>query len=317
MAGTLPPSGGSEEAPFDLGHAPPVGTPERLQPGVRVVTAPNAGPMTFTGTRSYVVGEGEVAVIDPGPAEPRHLDALAAAVAGERVAAVLVTHAHRDHSAGAAAFAARVGAPVYAHGDPESARSPAMRALAATGALGGGEGIDAGFRPDGRIGEGWSLAGPGWTLVALATPGHTSDHLSFAFPEGDALFSGDHLMGWATTLISPPDGDLGAFRGSVGRVLARGHGVLYPGHGAPVDDPARLGAYVLAHRRAREAQILEALARGPASIPALVAAIYAGVDRALHPAAARNVLAHLVDLLERGLVAADGPIGPGASWRLA
>src|SRR6188768_2736986 len=150
-------------SPFDLSHAPPIGVAETLAPGLRVVTAPNAGPMTFTGTRSYILGEGEVAVIDPGPDDPRHLAALAAAVAGERVAAVLVTHCHRDHSGGAAAFAARVGAPVLAHG-----------------------GV---------------TAGPGWTLTALATPGHTGDHLSFVWAEANALFSGDHLMGWATTLI--------------------------------------------------------------------------------------------------------------------
>ena len=218
-------------SPFDLTHAPPIGVAERLAPGLRVVTAPNAGPMTFTGTRSYVLGEGEVAVIDPGPDDPRHLAALAAAVAGERVAAVLVTHAHRDHSAGARAFAARMAAPLLAHGDPAGARRPAMARLAAAGGIGGGEGIDRGFRPDRPIAEGEVVAGPGWTLTALATPGHTADHLSFAWAEGNALFSGDEVMGWATTLISPPDGDLAAFRESLARLQARHEAVFYPGHG--------------------------------------------------------------------------------------
>jgi glyoxylase-like metal-dependent hydrolase (beta-lactamase superfamily II) len=302
---------------FDQSHAPPIGVAEALAPGLRVVTAPNPGPMTFTGTRSYIVGEGEVAVIDPGPDLAAHLDALAAAVAGERVAAVLVTHAHRDHSAGAAAFAARVGAPVLAHGEAAAARSPAMARLARSGALGGGEGLDARFRPDRRIGEGAVVGGRGWTLTALATPGHTADHLSFAWAEAGAVFSGDAVMGWATTLISPPDGDLGAFRASLARLLARDEAVYYPGHGAPVTDPTRLVRHLLAHRDAREAEIVAALAAGATRIPELVAGIYADVDPALHAAAARNVLAHLVDLAERGRVRADGPLGPGAAYRLA
>jgi hydroxyacylglutathione hydrolase len=293
--------------PFDRSHAPVHGVAEPLAPGLRVVTAPNVGPMTFTGTRSYLVGEGEVAVIDPGPADPGHLEALAAAVRGERVSAVLVTHAHLDHSAGAAAFAARVGAPVLAHGGPVGARA-GLR-------VGGGEGIDAGFRPDRRIGEGAEVAGPGWTLTALATPGHTGDHLSFAWAEGGALFSGDLVMGWATTVISPPDGELGAFRASLARLQGREERVYYPGHGAPVGDPQGIVAHILAHRAGREAEVLAALARGPATVPELVAAIYAGVDPALHGAAGRNVLAHLLDLEARGAVGADG--APGAArWRL-
>ncbi|MBB5221944.1 hydroxyacylglutathione hydrolase [Amaricoccus macauensis] len=317
MVGTLPRTPGAPRGPFDLSHAPPIGVAEHLAPGLRVVTAPNGGPMTFTGTRSYVVGEREVAVIDPGPDDPRHLDALAAAIAGERVAAVLVTHSHLDHSAGAAAFAARVGAPVLAHGDPAGARSLTMAALTSQGAIGGGEGIDVTFRPDERIGEGTTLAGPGWTLTAIPTPGHTADHLSFAWKEAGALFSGDHLMGWATTLISPPDGDLGMFRTSVLRVLERRDSTLYPGHGAPVADPEALARHVLAHRDGREAQIVAALAGGPASPAALVAGLYADVDPRLHPAAARNVLAHLIDLMERGLVTPEGPAGATAIWHLA
>ncbi len=237
--------------PFDLDHAPPVGTPERLAAGLRVVNAPNAGPMTFTGTRTYLVGEGEVAVIDPGPDDPRHRAALVAALGAERVAAVLVTHAHRDHSAGARAFAAEVGAEVLAHGDPVGALRPDA---ARWQGIGGGEGLDSGFRPDRRIGEGAVLRGPGWTLTALATPGHTGDHLAFAWAEANALFSGDLVMGWATTLISPPDGDLGEFRASLRRLQARPEAVYYPGHGAPVVDPQAVIAYVLGHRAEREGQ---------------------------------------------------------------
>jgi glyoxylase-like metal-dependent hydrolase (beta-lactamase superfamily II) len=280
-----------------------VGVPEALAPGLRVVTAPNPGPMTFTGTRSYLVGEGEVAVIDPGPDDPRHRAALLAALAGERVAAVLVTHAHRDHSAGARAFAEAAGAELLAHGDPVGARLPGM---ARWRGLGGGEGADPGFRPDRRIGEGATVSGPGWTLTAVATPGHTADHLSFAWSEANALFSGDHVMGWATTLISPPDGALGAFRASLLRLRGRPEAVYYPGHGAPVTDPQRIVAHILAHRERREAEIVAALGHGPATVAELVTALYAGVDPRLHDAAARNVLAHLVDLEGRGLVAADG-----------
>jgi hydroxyacylglutathione hydrolase len=299
--------------PFDRSHAPPVGVPEPLAAGLRVVTAPNPGPMTFTGTRSYIVGEGEVAVIDPGPDDPRHRAALAAAVGGERVAAVLVTHSHLDHSAGAAAFAARVGAPVLAHGDPAGARSPRMARLAAVG-VGGGEGLHAGFRPDRRIGEGAQLTGPGWTLTALATPGHTGDSLSFAWAEAGALFTGDLVMGWATTLISPPDGDLAAFRASLARLQARPDAVYYPGHGAPVGDPQTVLAHILAHRQGREAEILAGLAPGPRTVAELVTAIYAAVDPALRPAAARNVLAHLIDLEERGIVRADGSPAVARYW---
>jgi hydroxyacylglutathione hydrolase len=248
-------------------------------------------------------------VIDPGPDDPRHRAALLAALEGERVAAVLVTHAHRDHSAGARAFAEAARAELLAHGDPVGVRSPGM---ARWQGLGGGEGADPGFRPDRRIGEGATVRGPGWTLTAVATPGHTADHLSFAWGEANALFSGDHVMGWATTLISPPDGDLGAFRRSLARLQARPETVYYPGHGAPVRDPQAVVAYVLAHRAAREAEILAALAEGPASIEALVARIYAGVDPALHGAAGRNVLAHLIDLAERGLVVIEQ-----LGWRLA
>jgi glyoxylase-like metal-dependent hydrolase (beta-lactamase superfamily II) len=297
--------------PFQRDHAPPVGETESLAPGLRVVTAPNPGPMTFTGTRSHIVGEGEVAVIDPGPAIGAHLDALVAAVRGERVVAVLVTHSHRDHSAGAAAFAARVGAPVLAHGDPAAARSVLMASLAAQEVISGGEGMDRNFRPDARLRDGDVIDGPDWSLEALHTPGHLSDHLSFRW--GDAIFSGDLAMGWATTLISPPDGDLSAFRDSIGRLRALAPAVLYPGHGAPVIDPERLLTHLLEHRAEREAQILNVLRESAARITDIVARLYGDVDPMLHPAAGRNVLAHLIDLQARGMARARGPLS-AAAW---
>jgi len=304
--------------PFERDHAPPVGRPEPLAPGLVAVTAPNPGPMTFTGTRTYLLGGRELAVIDPGPADPAHLDAVAAAIApGARVRAVLVTHGHRDHSAGAAAMAARLGAPVFGFGRP--VRSETMERLAAASGdgLGGGEGIDRDFAPDVVIGDGDEIGGEGWRLRAVHTPGHLGDHLCYAWAEGDALFSGDTVMGWATTLISPPDGDLGAFLASLARLAARRDSVFFPGHGAPVRDPHGMIAWQRAHRAEREAQIRAALAAGPSDVAGIVARVYPVLDPSLAAAAARNVLAHLIDLNERGIVASRGPLGAGSVFEAA
>ena len=304
--------------PFDRDHAPSIGAVEWLRPNLRVVTAPNASPMTFTGTRSYVLGDEEVVIIDPGPDDPAHLDALVASLApGARVVAILVTHAHLDHSAGAMRLGDRFGTPVLAHGDPIGSRSAAMQRLVevAGGSLGGGEGVDLKFRPDRRIGEGAVIEGAGWRLEARHLPGHLGDHL--VFDAGDFAFSGDLLMGWASTMISPPDGDLAAFRNSIDRLRGMAHDVCYAGHGAPVHDPATLCSYLLAHRDSREFEILSALERGPVSIPDIVTTLYADVDAALHPAASRTVLAHLVDLEARGRVVCPGGIRADGIFRLA
>ncbi len=303
------------EDPFERDHAPVVGAPEPLAPGLVAVTAPNPGPMTFTGTRSYLLGDREVAVIDPGPDDPRHLAALEAALApGARVTAILVTHAHRDHSAGARALQDRVGAPILGFG--ARPRSPVMERLAATGDLGGGEGIDTSFAPDRSIDDGAAVEGDGWRLEVVHTPGHLGDHLCFAWTAGRALFSGDTVMGWATTVISPPDGDLGAFLGSLARLQARTESIYYPGHGAPLRDPRRMIAWQRAHRAERERQIRAALAAGPTTVPTLVAIVYPDLSPALRPAAARNVLAHLIDLAERGQIRVDGPAAADASYAL-
>ncbi|MEL6427071.1 MAG: MBL fold metallo-hydrolase [Pseudomonadota bacterium] len=298
---------------FNRDHAPAVGQVEGLADGIRVVTAGNGGPMTFTGTRTYLVGAGDVAVIDPGPADPAHLEAVLAALApGERVSHVFVTHSHLDHAPLARPLAERTGAPVIAFGDSMAGRTPVMEALAASGAhLGGGEGIDGGFTPDAYIADEEVVSAGDWSLRAIHTPGHLSNHLSFAWDDQRAVFSGDHVMGWATTLVSPPDGDLTAFMTSLEAMRGQGD-VFYPGHGAPITAPDAMIDHQLAHRRGREAQILTALAEGASDIPSLTTRIYADVDPVLHPAAARNVFAHLIDLCERGFLVADRPLAADA-----
>ncbi len=288
---------------------------QRIEPGLRLVRADNPSPMTEAGTNTWIVGEGQVAVIDPGPDDPRHLAAILAALdPGERVAAILVTHAHLDHSALAPHLAGATGAPVAAFGPPEAGRSAVMARLAEQG-LAGGEGVDAGFRPDLLLADGQSVDGAGWRLTALNTPGHFAGHLCFVW--GERLFSGDQVMGWAPSLVSPPDGDMGAYMASLDRLSGTSWTRLYPGHGAPVDDPGARLAALIAHRKGREARILAVLAGGPATLPGLVAKVYADTPPALHPAAARNALAHLIDLWERALVVADPAPGPAASFALA
>lgn len=286
-----------------------------MAPGVRRVLAPNPGPMTYHGTNSYLVGAGEVAVIDPGPADDAHLGALMAALApGERVVAILVTHPHLDHSAGAPALATATGAPVMGFGPAGSGLSVTMARLAAAG-LTGAEGVDAGFRPDRLLAEGDAVAVGEGRLVALHTPGHMGAHLAFAF--GATLFTGDLAMGWASSLVSPPEGDMAAYMGSLARLAAGRWDRLLPGHGPEVTAPAARLAELIAHRRQREAEVLAALAQAPGTAADLAQRIYRDTPPALLPAAARNVLAHLIDLGERGLaVPADDP-GPAAIFHPA
>ncbi|MGR3434318.1 MAG: MBL fold metallo-hydrolase [Shimia sp.] len=279
--------------------------PTEIAPGLRRLRAPNPGPLTGTGTNTYLLGTGAATVIDPGPDDPAHLAAIRAACP-VGIARVLVTHAHLDH----APLARRLGAPVLAFGPATAGRAPDMEALAAKGTLGGGEGIDADFAPDAALADGQAILVEGRPLEALHMPGHLSNHMCFAWDGW--LFSGDHVMGWATTLVSPPDGDLTAFMASCRRLLDRPERRYLPGHGEPLaDGPARTRA-LIAHREAREAQILEILGAGPATAAALVAAIYTDTPCALWPAAARNVLAHLIDLTRRGLAEPEGPLAADA-----
>ncbi len=276
-------------------------TPVWIAPGLRRVLAPNPSPMTFLGTNSYILGEGSVAVIDPGPDLPGHLDALLAALApGERISHILVTHSHRDHSDLARPLARRTGAPVCAFGTHAEGRSALMSRLASDGLIGGGEGIDEAFAPDIRLADGQRIDGGTWQIETIHTPGHTANHLCFA--SGETIFTGDHVMGWASSLISPPDGDLGAFMASCRRLLARPCAILHPGHGDAVVAPQERICWLIAHRLKREEQILARLAVGPATLATLADELYADTPAALRPAARRNLLAHLIDLEERSLL---------------
>ena len=282
---------------------------DQVSPSIRRVIADNPGPFTYVGTGTYIVGRGTVAVIDPGPDLDGHLKALLAALQGETVSHILVTHHHSDHSPLARPLREATGATIFGR------RAPHLGDLAPGPALEAGE--DEGFRPDVEIADGDVFEGPGWTLRAVTTPGHTSNHVCFALKEENALFSGDHVMGWSTTVITPPDGDMGDYFASLEKVRAEGFDTLWPTHGAPVRDVAPFLQAYADHRRAREAQVLAALAAGPTTIKAMVPALYAAVDPRLHPAAAMSVLAHVLLLAKQGRVACDGEPGLDSVYRLA
>lgn len=295
--------------------APPTGVMQTLAPGIRRIIAPNPSPMTLWGTNTFVLGEGDVTVIDPGPPLPVHYDAILAGLErGERVARILVTHAHIDHSPLARPLSETSGARIHAFGPATAGRSEVMRDLVARGMTSGGEGIDADFAPDELIGDGEMLAiGNGIEVEAIWTPGHLSSHLCFAMD--GAVFTGDHVMGWASTLISPPDGDVTAFMASSRKLAARKDHIHYPAHGTEITDPAARLAWLIAHRESREAEILAALATTPATVAELTRTIYTDTPRALIFAAERNVFAHLIDLTTRSKTAAAPTLTANATFR--
>ena len=275
---------------------PPTGTVEQVHPLVRRLLAANPSPFTYTGTQTYIVGAGEVAVIDPGPDLPDHVEAILVATKGERIAAIVCTHTHRDHSPASRPLAEATGAPIVGCA-PLALEDDGPRADAA---------FDFDYRPDRALKDGGRIEGEGWALEALATPGHTSNHLCFALAAEGILFTGDHVMGWSTTVVAPPDGDMAAYMASLDRLLAQDDRVYFPAHGPAVEKPHAHVRALIAHRRMREKQILAQIDAGEGRIPQMVAAMYRDIDPRLHPAAGRSVLAHLIDLEQRGLVGRHG-----------
>ncbi|WP_089177789.1 MBL fold metallo-hydrolase [Bosea sp. AS-1] len=293
----------SDDIEFDRSQTTPAGEVTDLSPLVRRVIAGNGGPMTFTGTCSYIVGRGTVAIIDPGPDDADHVTRLLAAVAGETVSHIVVTHTHRDHSPAVPALQAATGARVVGCGPHRPSRE-----------LGPGEGrvldaaADSDFVPDWRMRDGDTVSGPGWSLRAVETPGHTANHLAYTLAEEETLFSGDHVMAWSTSIVAPPDGSMAAYMASIEKLRGLDHRLYRPGHGGPVAEPQRFLRGLVQHRRQREAAVLNRIGAGDETIAAMVPVIYQGLAPALHGAAALSVLAQLEDLVARGLVAASDAI---------
>jgi glyoxylase-like metal-dependent hydrolase (beta-lactamase superfamily II) len=287
---------------------PPPRTLTRVSPMVRRLVAPNPSPFTFNGTCTYIVGEGQVAIVDPGPGDDAHLSALLAAVDGERVSAILVTHTHRDHSVGVNKLRASTGARVVGAA-PFTPRGD--------GSAGLDSAHDRDYSPDAILADGERWQGHGYTIEAVATPGHCSNHLCFALLEENALFSGDHVMAWSTSVVAPPDGSMRAYMDSLDKVRARPETIYWPGHGGPVVEPQRYLRALIHHRRQREASILNTLAEGSQTIRALVAKVYVGLNPSLTRAAGLSTLAHLEDLAERGVVVGEAQDGGEQRFRLA
>lgn len=271
-----------------------------ILPNLRRIVAPNPSPMTFRGTNTYLLGTDQIAVIDPGPSHQGHLKAILDARGDGQITHIFVTHSHVDHSPLARDLAQETGAPIHAFGASDAGRSDVMQRLAKTGGLGGGEGVDVDFQPDIALTDNEEISTPEWSLRALHTPGHMSNHLCFSWD--NHLFSGDLVMGWASSLVSPPDGDLTAFMASCRRLMTAPWSTFQPGHGAPITNPAQRVQDLIAHRQGREQEILRALSIGADTACGITRKVYTDTPAALLGAAQRNVLAHLIDLKERNIV---------------
>jgi glyoxylase-like metal-dependent hydrolase (beta-lactamase superfamily II) len=298
----------NESQLFPAAREPPPRALTRVSPMVRRLVAPNGSPFTFNGTCTYIVGAGQVAIIDPGPGDDSHLSALLAAVDGERVDAILVTHTHRDHSLGVEKLREATGARVIGSA-PFTPRGD--------GSTGLDSAHDRDYSPDAVLVAGERWQGRGYTIESVATPGHCSNHLCFALLEEDALFSGDHVMAWSTSVVAPPDGSMRAYMDSLDKVRARPETIYWPGHGGPVVEPQRYLRALIHHRRQREVSILNTLAEGPQSIPGIVAKVYVGLNPSLTRAAGLSTLAHIEDLSERGMVVSEAAADSEQRFRLA
>lgn len=302
----------ADDIPFDktLDLAPD--TVDEVTPGVRRVMANNPGPFTFKGTMSYIIGRGKVAIVDPGPADDAHIAALLDAVRNETVTHIFVTHTHRDHSPAVPAIKAATGATVYAEGPHRAARplnTGEQKRLDASG--------DLDFRPDVMLKDGEVVEGDGWSVEAITTPGHCANHMAYALRGTDTLFAGDHVMAWATTIVAPPDGAMVDYMASLAKLAKRSEQFYLPGHGPAIREATRFVNYLILHRRAREDSILHRLGKGETDIPSIVRASYIGIDPRLVGAAGMSVLAHLEDLVTRGVVKTDGPPSITGTYRLA
>jgi glyoxylase-like metal-dependent hydrolase (beta-lactamase superfamily II) len=290
--------------PFSLNFWREPGEVEQLEANIQRIIAPNASPMTFTGTNTYLVGNEQLAVIDPGPKDFLHLNSILSAVKShQKITHILITHSHIDHSPLSKLLKEKTGAQIYAFGNSFSGKSPTMKRLTDQGDLGGGEGLDLEFEPDISIKDNDHISSSEWSFEVIHTPGHLGNHLCFGLNEQNILFSADHVMGWATSLVSPPDGDLTQFMESLQKLLTKDQYIkFFPGHGDIISNPREIINYIIDHRKMRECQILDELKDSSLTATKLAKAIYTDVDQSLIPAAARNVFAHLIDLGERDLV---------------
>jgi glyoxylase-like metal-dependent hydrolase (beta-lactamase superfamily II) len=296
---------------FERSFDPQYGTAVAVSPLIRRVVANNGGPFTFTGTGTYIIGTRKLAVIDPGPVDEDHLQALLAAIGDAEVSHIIITHTHMDHSPLAEKLKKVTGAKTYAYGPHGAGR------VQTSGDVQLDAGGDMAFVPDVTIADGDVLNGPDWNLESVFTPGHTSNHMSFGLKEENALFSGDHVMSWSTSVIAPPDGYMADYFASLKKLMGRKDETYWPTHGGPRQDPRPFVRAFLSHRKMREAAIATRIAKGDRKIADIVKKIYADVDRRLHPAAAMSTMAHIEHLIERGLVKTDGELSLSADYRTA